>query len=173
MDQFPRLNTDGSASIMLRPCPTTIASQLFDPAVPFVWVVDHLPFNSSEWWELDLPICRNELPRRLRVRGLRCELLLDTAEFLEVAQQFDGGNFFQMDRPIPQNLDLQRLPEERIYDILRGVGLSAAFCQPHGMETAQYRTWDHGWMKHLLNKKSVQGLAFGEGDPVSETFKFP
>ncbi len=160
MDQLPRVNADGSCSIMLRPCPTATVAELLDPSVPFVWVVGHSPHRVLEWWELDIPVARGERPRRLRVRSLWCELLLDTPEFAEVAEQFDGVTVYQMARPVPDSLTVERLPEDRLYAILRQVGLSAHFHQPHSMEVAMYRTWDRAWMDRLLARGAVARLAF-------------
>jgi len=160
VDQLPRLNADGSCSIMLRPCPTVTVAELLDPSVPFVWVVGHTPHRVLEWWEVDIPVLRGEQARRLRVRSLWCELLFDTPEFAEVAGQFDGVTVYQMARPVPHSLTVERLPEARLYDILRGVGLSAHFHQPHSMEVAMYRTWDRTWMDRLLARESIGRLAY-------------
>jgi hypothetical protein len=113
-------HADGSCSIMLRPCPTATVAELLDPSVPFVWVVGHSPYRVLQWWELDIPIARGERPRRLRVRSLWCELLLDMPAFAEVAGQFDGGTVYQMARPAPDSLAMQRLPEDRLYATRHG-----------------------------------------------------
>ena len=160
MDQLPRLNSDGSCSIMLATCPTEIVAELLDPSVPFVWVVGHSPHRVVEWWELNMPVIRGEMPRTLQVRSLRCELLLDTAEFKEIVGEFDGINLFQMTRRVPDTLLVECLPEDRRYLILHGVGLSAHFYQPHSMEVAMYRTWDRPWMDQLLARESVSKLAY-------------
>ncbi len=160
MDELPRVNADGSYSIMLHPCPTATVAELLDPSVPFVWVVGHSPHRVLEWWELDMPVARGERPRRLRVRSLWCELLLGTPEFAEVAGQFNRKTVYQITRPVPNSLIVERLPEDRLYTILRQVGLSAHFHQPHSMEVAMYRTWDRAWMDWLLTRESVGRLAF-------------
>ncbi len=141
VQSLPDMQADNFYGIALRPCPTETIAELLDPSVPFVWVVGHSPHRTIEWWELDLPVHRGERPRRLRVRSLWCELLLNTAEFVEIAGQFDGVTLFQMDRPVPSTLQVERLPEDRRYAILRQVGLSAHLHQPHSMEVATYRTW--------------------------------
>ena len=107
-----------------------------------------------------MPIARGMRPRRLQVRSLSCELLLDTAEFAEVAEQFDGVTVYHMMQPVPDTLMVDRLPEKRRYAILREVGLSAHFYQPHSMEVATYRTWDPAWMDRLLARESIAGMAY-------------
>lgn len=160
MCQLSRANPDGSWSVALRPCPTATAVEFLDPAVPFVWVVGHSPHRVIEWWPLELPLLRGEPPRPVRVRSLWCELLLSTAEFAAVADQFDGVSLYQMDRPVPDTLILERLPQGRLYRILRQVGLSAHFYQPHSMEVATYRTWDRAWLDRLLAREGIGGLVF-------------
>ena len=158
MNQIPCIHADSSYSIMLGSCPTETIAKLLDPSVPFVWVVGHSPHRRIEWWQLDLPVSRGEQPRQLQVRDLWCELLVDTAEFIRIAGQFDGATVFQMDRPVPNTLQVERLPEDRLYTILREVGLSAHFYQPHSMEVAMYRTWDGAWMDRVLAKDSIRKL---------------
>ena len=96
----------------------------------------------------------------MRVRSLCCDLLLGVAEFREVAGQFDGGAFYQMTRPVPNTLIVERLPQEqeRLYAILRQAGLSAHYYQPHSMEVAVYRTWDPAWMESLLAREDIADL---------------
>jgi hypothetical protein len=158
VEQKLHTNADGSYTVMLGPCPTATAGQLLDPSVPFVWVVGHSPHRVLKWWESDLPLARGEQPRRVRVRSLRCELLLGTAEFAEIAEQFDGVTIYQMARPVPDTLTVERLPEERLYPILRQVGLAAHFHQPHSMEVAMYRTWDRAWIDSLLAREPIARL---------------
>ncbi|MFO0969406.1 MAG: hypothetical protein U0793_27940 [Gemmataceae bacterium] len=107
---------------------------------------------------MDLPIAREETPRRVRIRSLWCELLLSTAEFVEVADQFDGVTVYQMARPVPSTLTVERLAEERLYPVLRQNGLVAHFHQPHSMEVAMYRSWDRGWVDSLLARESIARL---------------
>jgi hypothetical protein len=148
----------GCWTVMLRPCPTGTAAQLLDPAVPFVWVVGHSPNRVLQWWRLEMPILRGEQPRSFRVRSVWCELLMSTPEFAEVAEQFDGATIYQMARPVPDTLTVERLPEERLYAILRQAGLSAHFYQPHSMEVAMYRTWDRTWLDRLLAREAISSL---------------
>jgi hypothetical protein len=160
MGQLPHMNVDGSSCIALRPCPTVTVAQLLDPSVPFVWVVGHSPHRVLEWWKLDLPVAHGEPPRSLQVRNLWCELLFDTSEFMEVAGQFDGLTLYQMARRVPNTLIVERLPEERLYSVLRDVGLSAHFYQPHSMEVAMYRSWDQAWIERLLTQDLISSLAY-------------
>jgi hypothetical protein len=153
-----KTNGDGSHTIMLGPCPTATAARLLDPSVPFVWVVGHSPHRVLGWWELDLPINRGEHPKRVRVRSLWCELLMGTAEFVEVADQFDGVTLYQMSRPVPDTLSVERLPAERLYQVLLHNGLLAHFHQPHSMEVAMYRGWDRAWVDTLLAREPIARL---------------
>lgn len=148
-------NDDGSHTIMLAPCPTATVAQLLDPSVPFVWVVGHSPHRVLEWWELDMPFARGEQPRRMQVRSLWCELFLDITEFTEAAGQFDGVTMFHMAHPVPDTLSLDRLTGEQQYAVLRQNGLVAHFHQPHSMEVAMYRSWDHAWVQTLLARESI------------------
>ena len=158
VEQTLHTNNDGSFTVMLGPCPTATAAQFLDPSVPFVWVVGHSPHRVLEWWELDLPITRGEQPMRVTVRNLWCELLLGTAEFAQIAEQFDGVTVYQMARPVPATLTIERLPEERLYPILRQSGLVAHFHQPHSMEVAMYKTWDRRWIDNLLKRETIARL---------------
>lgn len=158
MDPLPREHPDGSWSIMLRSCPTATVAALLDPAVPFVWLPGHWPERVLKWWDVDLPLIAGDAPRRLRVRSLHCELLFDTAEFLRLADRFDGVALYQLARPVPGSLT-PGLPHERLLPVLRRFGLAAHFYQPHSMEVASYRTWDRGWMQRVLGNPDVSRLA--------------
>src|SRR5262249_48617483 len=152
----PRRTGDGLYSIMLRPCTAEILRHLLDPDVPFAWVVGHYPKRRLEWWRCRLPLSPSSEPLPLQVRGLRCDLLMPTREFLERLSEFDGLVLHQMRREVPNTLLLDGLDDHNRVRVLVENGLFASFYLPHEMECATFTTIELSAMEKALASEAVR-----------------
>jgi hypothetical protein len=160
MGALPRLTGDGLFSIMLRPCTAEILRHLLDPEVFFAWVVGHYPNRHLEWWTCRLPLSQSGRPFPLEVRGLRCDLLMSTSQFLERFSDFDGLVLHQMRRRVPNTLLFEGLEEHNRVRVLIQNGLFASFYLPHAMECASFATVERSAMERALASEAVRSLAY-------------
>ena len=160
VSDLPRRTGDGLFTIMLRPCTAEVLRHLFDPEVPFVWVVGHSPHNYVEWWTCHLPLSTPGVASALEVRGLRFDLLLPTSVFLARLADFDGVVAYQMKRWIPNTLTLEGLEGRSRDRVLVQNGLAESFYLPHAMECASFTTVERAAMEKVLSNEAVQKLAY-------------
>jgi hypothetical protein len=131
-------------SLTLRPCTTAVLSHALDPSVPWVWIRGHRPKRHIAWWTARVPLSESEKSYSVSVRSLEFDLIFPTIQFLEVLPEFwdHGVALFQMSKPVPDTLTLDRIPDRSIDEVLIRNGLHLAFYLPHSYETAQFRSPD-------------------------------
>lgn len=156
---LPRTTADGLFQISLRPCTAGVLRHLFDPDIPYAWVVGHSPHRSIQWWGCDLPLTRSGAASRLEVRGLRFDLLLPTREFLARVDEFDGLTALQMRRRVPDTLAMEHLDDRNRTRILVQNGLAAWFYLPHRMEVASFQAVERPAIERALANEAVRALA--------------
>lgn len=120
--------------------PGAVASSLghyLDPAVPWVWLLGHMPNRAVRWWTATTPV-NVDASIRGRIRSLRYDLQLPTPEFLNRVTEFDdhGLALVLADREMPDTLELSRIPERRQDSVLMENGAVMRIYLPHAGETA-------------------------------------
>lgn len=125
---------------------STLAS-LFNPEVPYVWIFGHMPHRYVEWWNATLPLTEKESITG-QVRLLSYDLQLTTAEFLNKISAFDnfGLALVQAHKPMPNTLDLARIPEDQQDQVLINNGAFLRLWLPHAVETACLVCYEHGYL---------------------------
>jgi hypothetical protein len=118
--------------------------------VPFVWVLGHMPNSYVQWWEATVPLNRTE-SIRAQVRLLSYDIQLTTSEFLDRATSFDdhGLVLVQSHKPMPDTLDLARIPIEQQDDILIKNGAFLRIWLPHAVETASITCYRRGYLERI------------------------
>lgn len=158
----------GMFTVRLRPCPTVVVRDLEVSGAAFVWVTGHRPRPQLEWALTELAIVAGSPVRMVNTRSLTCELLLSVTAFQNVADSFDGGSFFFMNRKVPNSLNLESLPEDHRYRILEQNGMLVHFSQPHSHECALISTptecginriLAHPMLESLVDKEWIQETA--------------
>jgi hypothetical protein len=139
----------------------TVASlaKLLNPSVPYVWIFHHMPTPIVQWWDADVPINKCE---RLsaKVRMLSYDLQMSTSEFLQRSLAFEGHaiDLVQADRPMPDTLDLSRIPAEQQDDILFRNGAFLRISLPHANETASVVCYQPGYLAKVESCASLRNV---------------
>jgi len=151
-------------SLMLRPCTSAILAHAVDASVPHVWIRRHQPNRYLQWWRAQVPLSSASAIHDVEVRSLEFDLHLPATRFLQLLPEFQdhGMAFFQMSRPVPDTLSLDRIPEDAIDRVLIQNGLHLAYYLPHALETAQFRSPRREVLEQLLQAPEIRALAYEE-----------
>jgi hypothetical protein len=136
LSQFRR--PDGFYSFRLRPCPTAILKSCLDGCDGVVWVTGHFTDRAMRWHRLPIHLAPNRPQQVVAVRGLQYDLCIDVPDFIPCLEQFDGGSFFCMTKPVPDSLVLEAIPPAQQYLVLAKNGMRFHFTQPHSHESALF-----------------------------------
>jgi hypothetical protein len=149
-------------AFMLGPCTADILRHALDPSVPWIWIRRHTPKRNLGWWPTKLPLSERGAPCEVTARSLEFDLLLPTVRFLELLPEFHdhGVTLYQMVRPVPDTLSLDRVPPDAIDPVLVQNGLHLAFHLPHAIETAEFRSPHREVLAALLAVPEIRALAF-------------
>lgn len=160
-ERFVYQNPVGIYILNLGTCDCSILAFLFDPNVPYIWVRDHMPNPTVEWWKTSLPISMSDAIRPVVVRSLIYDLQMETQQFLENLKEFIpfGIEAYQFNRPVPNTLTLNQIPVEKRTHILLNNGAQSAFLLPHACEQAQYWASSRSGMVYALSHPQVVSLA--------------
>lgn len=101
--------------------------ELFDKSLEYVYISRFNPHEIIEWWETSLQIESKVLDLRVRNMEFDIQLKLDEIEqILDIkTNQLD---IFQLDKPLPDSLVLEKLPKETQFKILIENGMKHWFC---------------------------------------------
>lgn len=160
-ERFVYQNPVGLYVLNLGTCDCSILAFLFDPKVPYIWVRNHMPNPTIEWWKTLLPISMSDATRPVMVRSLIYDLQMETKQFLENLKEFIpfGIEAYQFNCPVPNTLTLNQIPVEKRTPILLNNGAQSSFFLPHACEQAQYWTSSRSAMVYALSHPQVVSLA--------------
>lgn len=122
-------------------------AKLLSLSVPYVWILGHMPHRHLAWWHTSVLL--NDGDRiSAQVRMLTYDMQLPTTEFLKCATAFDdfGLSLVQAHKPMPDTLDLLRIPEEQQDNVLIKNGAFLRFWLPHAAETACVVCYQPGYL---------------------------
>ena len=147
----------GVFSFTLPPCSTAVLPLILDATIPFVWVVGHWPGTHVHWWEAELPLSEATPNRRLRVRDVKFDIQMSTADFFQCEPEFRHGGIIlrQLDRPVPDTLCVGRSPDAADYRVLRHNGLHLEVHLPHPGEYASVISPHRHVLESLLTKPEL------------------
>lgn len=131
---------------------STLAA-LLHPEVPYVWIFGHTPRRALAWWTATVPL-NTEDSIRGQVRQLSYDLQLPTAEFLRQSRAFDdhGLALVQARRPMPDTLDLRRIPDDQQDQVLVRNGAFLRLWLPHAVETAWVVCYEAGYLESVRSR---------------------
>lgn len=154
------LSSNSLFALTLEPCTSAILAHALDPAVPWIWIRRHTPKRNVGWWRTQLPLADGGALHEVGVRSLEFDLQLPTSRFLELLPEFQDHALalFQMTRPVPDKLTLDRVSDEGVDGILVQNGLHLAFHLPHAFETAQFRAPRRETLAALLDVPQIRAL---------------
>ncbi len=115
--------------------------------VEFVWILGHMPHRQTAWWSANIPVNPSE-SISAKVRSLSYDLQLTTKQFLAHAHLFDdhGLALVQAHRPMPDSLDLSRIPDAMRDSVLIKNGAFLRMWLPHSVETALVTCYESGYL---------------------------
>ena len=150
---------------MLRQCTSAVLAHALDKAVPWVWIRRHQPKRYLQWWSTPIALSESGLPKEVCLRSLEFDLQFPTHRFLELLPEFSdhGIVLFQMSRPVPDTLSLDRIPDDAIDRVLVQNGLHLAFYLPHAFESAQFRSPNREVIERLVEVPQIKDLVYKNG----------
>ena len=112
-------------------------AQFIDPKIPYVWILGHMPNPVVQWWESTVPVDKNSFINA-KVRDIQYDLQIQTEEFLKNIDAFNefGIVLIQSNSPMPDTLELSRIPEQHQNSVLAKNGAVLRIFLPHAIETA-------------------------------------
>lgn len=138
----------------------SVASELarfLHPEVPYVWLLGHMPNRVVQWWQANVPL---NLQQNItaQVRLLSYDIQLRTQDFLAKAEGFDdhGLVLIQSNKPMPDTLDLSRIPEPQQDAVVMQNGGFLRMYLPHAMETACVICYQPGYLTQVVANISAK-----------------
>lgn len=102
--------------------------ELFDKNLNSIFIHKFVPNEVIEWWKSDLKTQDGTEFKNLSVRQMEMDVQTDLAGLKKVlALNTNQLRIYQFDRPIPDTLEIDRLPEENRNQILKQNGLRHFF----------------------------------------------
>ncbi|MEY8688777.1 MAG: hypothetical protein AB9M53_02700 [Leptothrix sp. (in: b-proteobacteria)] len=140
-------NPRGHDMLFVHAATVTALAKLLNPAVPYIWILGHMPHRYVQWWRTNVPLNDTDCISA-QVRMLTYDIQVPTAEFLQRAAAFDcfGLSLVQAHKPMPDTLDLSRIPEEQQDAVLMKNGAFLRLWLPHAVETACVVCYEPGYL---------------------------
>jgi hypothetical protein len=110
-----------------------------------------MPNSTLEWWESPIVLNTSGAECKAQIRSLTYDIQLPTAEFFARAEAFEthGVDLVQSRRPIPNTLQLDRVPEAQRSQVLQHNGAFLYIHLPHAVETALVRCFEPGYLGRI------------------------
>ena len=145
------LESDGVETLYMHGATVSTLTPLLNPQVPWVWILGHVPNRYVDWWQTSLPINNVGSPVTAEFRLIGYDLLLPTSRFLELAVEFEdhGLVLIQSHQRMPSTLDLSRIPDNQLANVLRSNGAFLRMYLPHAVETAQVQCFEKGYLARV------------------------
>jgi len=147
----------GHEMILVQGAVASRLARLLNPEIPFVWILGHMPNRIVQWWETEVP-WSTEARISAKVRMLSYDMLLRTEEFLGHVEALDdhGLALIQSRKPMPDTLDLSRVPETQQDAVVIGNGGFLRVYLPHAMETASVVCYEPGYLQSVIARGGLE-----------------
>lgn len=128
----------GFFCVALKPCTVRVVETFLTGTKGTVWLRGHRPNRIVEWWPAAVPLTTSTLLTKCTVRDLTFDIQMSTDEFLQNLGYFEGSaaDLYLFDRPVPNTLTLDNVPQDSRARVLRENGLIGHFDLPHAHEVA-------------------------------------
>lgn len=146
------LESEGVETLYVHGATVSTLTAFLNPQIPWVWVLGHMPNSYIEWWQASLPINKQGISVTAEFRLVGYDLMLPTAQFLELAPEFEdhGLVLIQSRQRMPDTLDLSRIPNNQQAKVLRSNGAFLRMYLPHAIETAQVQCFEKGYLAEVI-----------------------
>ncbi|MDH5446832.1 MAG: hypothetical protein OEY52_14880 [Gammaproteobacteria bacterium] len=141
---------EGYESIVIDNAKVSDLVKYLDPNTPYIWLFGHMPNPRVEWWKTQVPLNKTEFIEA-EVRNIEFDCQLTTNEFIKKADQFNdfGLNLVQSTKPMPNNLDIYKIPENTQCTVLIKNGATLRVWLPHSVETAVVTSFKEGYLSEI------------------------
>ena len=136
-------------SIYIHGAVVTDLIQFLDKSVPYVWLLGHMPNPAVRWWDTSVPINKDSSFSG-KVRNVIYDLQMSTSEFIKVSPNLNdyGLVLIQSNTPMPDTLELDRVPENQQDSVLIKNGATLKIFLPHAIETAMVTSYRVGYLNY-------------------------
>lgn len=98
--------------------------ELFDKKLNSIFIHKFNPNQVIEWWKTDLKTKNGTEFKNLSVRQMEFDIQTDLSELKNILElNTNQLRIYQFDKPIPDTLEIERLPEKSLDQILKQNGL--------------------------------------------------
>jgi hypothetical protein len=127
--------------------------KFLDLSVPWIWILDHCPDQSLQWWKASIPLNEKGSIFTGLVRRLVFDLQLPTCDFISRASEFDSHGLLlvQSHSQMPNTLCLERIPEAQRNAVLIQNGATLKIFLPHALETLQIQSFIKGYLSTVVD----------------------
>ncbi|MGQ7947564.1 hypothetical protein [Flavobacterium sp. WC2509] len=102
--------------------------ELFDKKLNSIFIHKFNPNQVIEWWKTDLKTKSGTEFKNLSVRQMEFDIQTDLSELKNILElNTDQLRIYQFDKPISDTLEIERLPEKSLNQILKQNGLRHYF----------------------------------------------
>jgi hypothetical protein len=130
---------NGIETLYVHGATVSLLSRFLSQSVPWIWISDHLPKSTVQWWKTASPLNENNFFEDAEYRLVQYDMMLQTSRFLNIVPELEdfGVRLVQTHNRMPDTLVLDRIPENQQLEILKKNGAFLHFYLPHAQETAQ------------------------------------
>lgn len=102
--------------------------ELFDKKLNSIFIHKFNPYQVIEWWKTNLKTKNGTEFKNLSVRQMEFDIQTDLCELKKILELNSNQlRIYQFDKPISDTLEIERLPEKSINQILKQNGLKHYF----------------------------------------------
>ena len=122
---------------------------LFDKRNDYIFIHRFNPNEVIEWWKSDIKIKPDVGFKNLSVRNMTFDLQTDLKGLKQILKlQTRQINIYQFDKPVPDTLCIESLPEKSILDILKKNGLKHKYSIDYEFVTIQ--SFDEKYIESII-----------------------
>lgn len=127
---------------------------LFDKKSDYIFIHKFNPNEVIEWWKSDIKIKPDFGFKNLSVRNMKFDLQTDLNGLKEILKlQTRQLSIYQFDKPVPDTLCIETLPEESLLDILKKNGLKHKYSIDYEFVTIY--SFDEKFMETIIKNKKT------------------
>jgi hypothetical protein len=127
---------------------------LFDKKNDYIFIHRFNPNETIKWWKSDIKIKPDFGFKNLSVRNMKFDLQTDLTGLKEILKlQTRQLSVYQFDRPVPDTLCIEMLPDESIDNILKQNGLKHKYMIDYEFVTVY--SFDEKFIKSIIENKKT------------------
>ena len=127
---------------------------IFDKTYDYILVHKFNPHEIIEWWKSDIKVNQDFNLKNVSVRNMKFDLQTDLKGLKQILKfQTRQECIYQFDRPVPDTLCIEMLPDESIDSILKQNGLKHKYMIDYEFVTVY--SFDEKFIKSIIENKKT------------------